>query len=203
MGSILKSTKNTRAILPDSYRFVRSDVPNHITEEEIQWLIHNNILTVIDLREESERMRKKCPLIGSDLFSYRCMPVTGGNAVPESVDDVSRSYIKMADEYMDEIIDAIMSSETNVLYFCNAGKDRTGVVSAILLHRMGFSREYIINDYMESGINLKDMLETYAVQYPDADIDIITPHERYIREFLDWIRLEEQNHGSILLQSTE
>lgn len=105
--------------------------------------------------------------------------------MPESVDDVSSSYIKMVDEQMDKIIDLILTAETNVLYFCNAGKDRTGVVSAILLEKIGMSEEYIIHDYMESKANLKDMIEAYVKQFPDVDIDIITPQERYMREFLE------------------
>lgn len=112
------------------------------------------------------------------------MPVTGGNMIPKTTDDVSDSYIKMADEQMDKIVDFILKAETNVLYFCNAGKDRTGIVSAILLHKMGMSEEYIINDYMKSKENLKSMLESYVKQFPDVDIEIITPHERYMREFL-------------------
>lgn len=51
---MLQSTKNTRAILPDSYRFVRSDVPDSLTEPEIQWLIKHNIVTVIDLRQDDK-----------------------------------------------------------------------------------------------------------------------------------------------------
>lgn len=186
MSSLLKSTQNTRAILPDSFRFVRSDVPHCITESEVQWLVDNNIVTVIDLREESERERKKCPLINNSSFQYYCMPVTGGNAIPQSVDDVSKSYIKMVDENMNKIISTIMKSDTNVLYFCNAGKDRTGVVSAILLHKLGMAQEYIINDYMKSKENLKNMLDAYAKAFPDVDIDVITPHERYMKEFLEW-----------------
>lgn len=186
MDSLLKNTQNTRAILPDSFRFVRSDVPNCITESEIQWLVDNNIVTVIDLREESERERKKCSLINNSSFQYYCMPVTGGNTIPQSVDDVSKSYIKMVDENMAQIISTIMESDTNVLYFCNAGKDRTGVVSAILLHKLGMAQEYIINDYMKSKENLKNMLDAYAKAFPDVDIDVITPHERYMKEFLEW-----------------
>lgn len=185
MGSMLKSTQNTRAILAESLRFVRSDVPDKITEQEVQWLIQNNIVTVIDLREESERAHRKCPLIDDPVFQYYCMPVTGGNAIPESVDEVSNSYIKMVDAQMDKIINTILTAETNVLYFCNAGKDRTGVVSAILLDKMGMGEDYIIADYMESEANLKNMLEAYAKQFPDVDIDVITPHERYMREFLE------------------
>lgn len=185
MGSLFKNTYNTRSILPDGFRFIRSDVPNRITEKEVQWLIDHNVTTVIDLRDDKEREQKKCQLINNKHFQYYCMPVTGGNSIPKSVDDVSKSYLKMADEQMDKIINTISKAEANVLYFCNAGKDRTGVVSAILLYKMGMSLDYIIKDYMDSKNNLKNILEEYAKQFPDINIDIIMPHERYIQEFLE------------------
>jgi len=187
MKSLLKSTKNTRAILPDSLQYIRSDIPSCLTRQEVQWLLDNNIITVIDLREDAERERKKCPLIDDQRFQYFCMPVTGGNAIPKSVDDVSKSYIKMVDEHMDEIIDTIMNAGTNVLFFCNAGKDRTGVVSAMILHKLGMNKDYIIMDYMESKENLREMLEEYAKAFSEVNIDVITPQERYMEEFLDWL----------------
>ena len=33
MGSLFKNTYNTRSILPNGFRFIRSDVPNRITEK--------------------------------------------------------------------------------------------------------------------------------------------------------------------------
>ncbi|MBE6851957.1 MAG: tyrosine-protein phosphatase [Ruminococcus sp.] len=33
--------------------------------------------------------------------------------------------------------------------FLQSGKDRTGVLSAVLLHKSGMPLEYIVNDYME------------------------------------------------------
>lgn len=155
MKSILNSTRNTRAILPDSLQYIRSDVPSCLTEQEVQWFLDNNIITIIDLREDAEREQKKCPLIDDQRFQYFCMPVTGGNAIPKSTDGVSKSYIKMVDEHMDKIIDTIMCADTNVLFFCNAGKDRTGVVSAMILHKLGMNKDYIIKDYMESKENLR------------------------------------------------
>lgn len=187
MGSLLTSTKNTRSILPDSLRFVRSDVPNCITEQEIQWLIEHHIVTIVDLRQDEERIKKKCPLIDDGRFQYFCMPVTGGDIIPKTVDEVSKSYISMVDSQMNKVINTIMSADANVLFFCNAGKDRTGVVSAILLHKLGMDRKYIIDDYMESEENLKDMLKMYAEKFPEVDIDIITPHVRYMEEFLEWL----------------
>ena len=81
----------------------------------------------------------------------------------------------------------ILNADTNVLYFCNAGKDRTGVVSAVLLHRLGMSRAYIVEDYMKSRENLKDLLDAFARQFPEVDRAVITPHPEYMEGFLDWL----------------
>lgn len=190
-NSILTSTQNTRAILPDSLKYIRSDVPNNLTKAETQYLLEQNITTIVDLREYSERECKKCPLIDNTNFTYHCLPVTGGNALPKSVDEVSKSYIAMVDDRMREIVDVIMNATTNVLYFCNAGKDRTGVVSAIILHKMGYDENYIVADYLQSKRNLENMLMTFSEANPDVDINIITPQKRYMEEFLEWIRSKE------------
>lgn len=54
MSSLLKSTRNTRALPTGTMRYIRSDAPTNLTDEEIQWLLDNNITTVIDLRSEEE-----------------------------------------------------------------------------------------------------------------------------------------------------
>ena len=77
---------------------------------------------------------------------------------------------------MEKIIDTIMNSKSNVMYFCTAGKDRTGVVSAVLLRKLGYSDEVIIEDYMKSKENLLDMLTAYVKEHPEVDIEIIIPH---------------------------
>lgn len=186
MGFIFESTQNTRPILEGNWRFVRSDVPTKVSEAEREWLIEKEITTIVDLRTDEESARKECPLANDSRFKYYSMPVTGGNSIPHSVNDVSKSYIAMADDRMSEAIDFILSSDSNVLYFCNAGKDRTGVVSAILLYKLGMSYEYIINDYMKSKENLKDMLASFSKLNPHIDINIITPTEQYIKEFIEW-----------------
>lgn len=185
---LLESTLNTRTIIQNSLQYIRSDVPNNLTDTEIDWLISNNICTIVDLREDIERQQKKCRLIDDHRFCYHCMPVTGGNKIPDSVDEVSKSYINMVDDNMTQIIDTIIKAKTNVLYFCNAGKDRTGVVSAIILHSLGMSDDYIVEDYMKTKENFADALENFAKQCPEVDINVITPSERYMREFLGWLK---------------
>ncbi len=188
--SIFKSTKNTRPIIDGSIKYIRSDVPTVVSEKEKEWLVTNKITTIIDLRSDAERQRKPCGLFGDDRFKYYCRPVFGGDSVPESCELVVRSYINMVDSSFLETVDLILRAESNVLYFCNAGKDRTGVLSAVLLQKMGATSEQILCDYMKSADNLRDMLLDYAKQNPSVSIDVITPHEEYILDFLTWFMAE-------------
>ena len=62
MGSLLQSTRNTRALPAGTLRFIRSDVPERLTGAEIQWLLDNHITTVVDLRSDEEMSQKPCCL---------------------------------------------------------------------------------------------------------------------------------------------
>lgn len=62
MSSLLQSTRNTRALPTGSLRFIRSDLPEKLTDEEVQWLLDNNITTIIDLRSDEELAEKICTL---------------------------------------------------------------------------------------------------------------------------------------------
>ncbi len=186
--SLFKSTLNTRALLPNSFKYIRSDVPSKISEEEIEWLLENNVTTIVDLRSASELLEKPCVLHQHSKFMYYNIPVTGGNIVPQSKENVPLSYFKMVDETMWKIIDKIENASSNVLYFCHAGKDRTGVVSALLLLRSGASHEEIVNDYVVSAENLKAALEDFAAQNPHVDLEIITPQKVFMQQFLEMVK---------------
>ena len=160
MERLFEHTLNTRPILENSLRFIRSDVPAQVSAAEKDRLAAHSITTIVDLRSAAERAKAPSPLMDDARFTYLCRPVTVGNAVPETADDVSRLYIAMVDGALRRTIDTIWNAKTNVLYFCSAGKDRTGVVSAILLHKSGMSREYIVADYMKTASNLKAYLES-------------------------------------------
>ena len=184
MVSLFSTTRNTRPLLPDSLRYIRSDVPDRITRQEMQWLIDNGITTIIDLRTDAESREKPCPLAPDSRFRYQCLPVTGGNRVPATPADVPESYITMADPQMAHIIRTILRAPDNVLYFCNAGKDRTGVVSAILLRHLGYPDGYIVEDYLKSADNLRQLLDEYVSRFPEVDREVITPKASYMEAFL-------------------
>lgn len=184
MSSLLESTRNTRVLPTGTMRYIRSDVPENLTAKEIQWLLDNNITTIVDLRSDEEVVRKPCYLKERTEFRYVHLPVTGGGDTPKSLEHLHIVYRQMLDEKMEKIIDVIMNAKSNVMYFCTAGKDRTGVVSAIILKRLGFSDEVIIDDYMQSKDNLMDMLMAYVSAHPEVDMEIIIPHRENMEKLL-------------------
>lgn len=184
MGSLLMSTRNTRALPLGGMRYIRSDVPAALTEGEIQWLLENNITAITDLRSEEEVRERPCCLAGVVGFDYLNLPVTGGGGTPKSQEQLHKVYRNMLDSQMERIVSRIMNARTNSLYFCTAGKDRTGVVSAVILKRLGAGDDVIIEDYMKSGENLKSMLTEYAAGHPEADINIITPKRENMERLL-------------------
>lgn len=184
MRSLLPSTRNTRALPTGTLRYIRSDAPVRLTEKEIEWLLEHQITTIVDLRSDEERRRKPCCLEKKDGFRYVPLPVTGGDAVPTSREYLYTLYREMVDGQMERILDTILNAKTNVMYFCTAGKDRTGVVSALLLKRLGFGDQVIIDDYMESKDNLMDLLSAYASAHPEVDIEVLVPHKENMEQLL-------------------
>lgn len=184
MSSLLKSTLNTRYLPIGGIRYIRSDALLCLTEEEIQWLLDNDISTLVDLRSTQELERKPCPLQNVAGFTYYHLPVAGGGDTPKSREHLHEVYKGMVDEQMDTILETILNATSNVMHFCTAGKDRTGVVSALLLKRLGASEDVIVEDYMKSKENLLDMLTAYVKNHPEVDIDIIISQEENIRKVL-------------------
>lgn len=185
MSSLFKSTKNTRVLPTGTNRYIRSDFPENLTDKEIQWLIDNNIITIVDLRSDEEIIKKPCKLRKVEGFRYIHLPVTGGGDPPKSLEHLHTVYKQMIDDNMRNIVETIMNAESNVMYFCTSGKDRTGVVSALILKYLGVSDKIIIDDYMRSKDNLMDMLTEYAIEHPDVNIKIIIPHRDNIEQLLE------------------
>lgn len=189
MASILEGTLNARVIAETGSRLlVRSDAPVDVTAADVAWLLEHGVTTLIDLRSASEVERVPVPLAGDSRFAYENMPVTGGNVIPAPPEQVPASYIAMVDAQMAGIVHRIENAPGGVMWFCSAGKDRTGVVSAIVLSRLGVSCQEIVDDYVESAGNLREALEDVARRRPEARLDVMIPRRQTMERFLDWYK---------------
>ena len=190
---IFKSTFNTRPVIENSLKYIRTDLPLTISESELEWLITNRITTVIDLRSDGERLQKPCPLSTDPRFDYHAISLTGGEKIPATPADVPLSYIGMVDDKFYRALDILLTAENGVLYFCTAGKDRTGTLTAALLFELGFPRDYIVTDYMKSRESLLPLVPAFLAANPTVDVNVITPHPEYITGFLDWYTVNKRS----------
>lgn len=184
MSSLLQSTLNTRVLPAGEGRYIRSDAPIAPTQADIRWLMEHNVTTLVDLRSTEEAASNPCPLQGREGFTYHLLPVTGGGGTPTSREHLYQVYLGMLDGQMERIINTILHAQSRVMYFCAAGKDRTGVVSAVLMKHFGCDDEAIVADYMRSGDNLAEMLTAYAAAHPEVDLNIIMPQPENILRVL-------------------
>ena len=51
-------------------RYIRSDAPENLTDKEVQWLLDNNIITIVDLRLEEEKLKRKNELCNKQNSLY-------------------------------------------------------------------------------------------------------------------------------------
>jgi len=73
-----------------------------------------------------------------------------------------------------KLINQILDSDEPVLYHCSAGKDRTGIVTAVVLSILNVDRETIMNEYLLSNYYRREKIEKLLGLAKTAKV--IRPH---------------------------
>jgi len=172
---------------------LRSNLPNQITAIDKDVLKKLGIKHVIDLRSKEELENKPSVFVNDEDFEFYHLEMIGGRDIPPSCEAVPVSYFKMleAKENIKNIFEILKKGE-KVLYFCNAGKDRTGVITALILATLGVSIENIANDYVATKEFMKNILNNN--NFSDEIKLIITPRVENIYKFFEYLNEE---YGSI------
>lgn len=94
---------------------------------------------------------------------YRILS-NGDGKIPDSKDKVLDSYIEMLQgkKQIKEIFDILAKNRGGIIYYCNAGKDRTGVITAIILKFLGVNNKdiySIINPNYDTMYNLLQYID--------------------------------------------
>jgi len=94
-------------------------------------------------------IRKPSGFADIEGFVYYNFQIDEGSGVPESYEEVPASYMKIAEaKAMPDVFRCIANAPEGVMFNCTAGKDRTRVISAILLCHVGVSDKDIIKNYV-------------------------------------------------------
>jgi protein-tyrosine phosphatase len=68
-------------------------------------------------------------------------------------------------EWVKEVMEAIAASQPGILFNCSAGKDRTGIIAALLLGIAGAYELDIVADYALTRVYLEDEMKAAGADW--------------------------------------
>jgi len=169
----------------------RSDYPAFADVEDGAAVRELGLRTVVDLRRGTEAGFECVSWDVRGVDYHRC-PLSAGEEI--SWHARYHSYLTHRPETVVEAVRRVTDvSGLPVLFHCAAGKDRTGVVAALVLSVLGVDVEEIVADYVLTEAGLGRILARlsvtgpYAAMLADADPVDQRPREQHMRGFLDWV----------------
>ncbi|MCS7464035.1 tyrosine-protein phosphatase [Paenibacillus doosanensis] len=153
--------------------FYRADGLHRLTDESRAALAGRGIASVIDLRHAREVEEKRDVFMDYEGVEYHNISLinpakVSGGAV-RSLGDLYVDMLDGAQAELLRIFDVMADSgESAVLYHCTAGKDRTGVVSALLLALADVPSETIVEDYSLTADCLTPILDELRADRPEG-----------------------------------
>lgn len=186
-------------------RVFRSDALHWMTAEDVRFATDElGIRSVIDLRDSSEVERDgRAPFIGPQAEYFHIPILDGARRVSQQVQeapglDMAGIYLTMLEKGGPDFGRAIRTlagiAGSPVVFHCAAGKDRTGLLAALVLGELGASDEQIVQDYALTAHHMEPIIERmravpgYAHIVKDLPADRFTPRAVSMERTLAGIR---------------
>lgn len=153
---------------------LRADGLHELTPGDIERLLEMGLRTVIDLRSPVELENQPSPFHVHEAVRYNHVPLFSELAPVDLLTrgpgtfDLAARYIDAADRCrpaMGRVLAAVADADEGVVLFnCSAGKDRTGLVAAMLLSLAGVGHDEIVDDYALTGSVATPLLDRLRQQ---------------------------------------
>lgn len=140
-------------------RFYRADGLHELSRPDLARFEELDIGLVIDLRSQAER-----EALPDAVDSVHVPLIADTGATPPSFDamttaadgmayltHVYRSLIEEAAPAIGRVIELLSGVDRPAVFHCTAGKDRTGVIAALMLDLAGVPRQVILEEYAHSA----------------------------------------------------
>jgi protein-tyrosine phosphatase len=161
--------------------------------------------TVVDLRTGTELERHGRGLLIDEPVRHvhlSVLPVESGESVaapPPVGNDLAERYLWYLEVGTPSLVAAVRlladPAALPLVFHCAAGKDRTGVLSALVLSCLGVGRDVIVDDYVQTAAGLELILE--RLRGPASGYDLqgdprVTIEAATMERFLDGL---ERRYG--------
>ena len=170
--------RNSRGQTVRWRRLFRSDALQDMTPNDAAYAMEElGIRLVVDLRNPDEAERDgKGPLPGlgagyshHPLLKERGFPPFTGEDVVQRLSSTYQWLIHNSGPRVAEAVNAIAEAESGaVVFHCSAGKDRTGLLAALILEVLGVDAETIKADYLLTNDAVEGILRRIKAMQPNA-----------------------------------
>lgn len=188
-------------------RIVRADNLNKLATVGVAALLGYGIRTVIDLRDPRELEKYPNPLAAAPPQGVVFVNVPLISAAEwEAIKDPARfaeGYVltaKLSHSNIAKAIVAVSDAQAGgVVVHCHAGKERTGIVAALLLSLASVPDEMVADDWVASDAFLQPLYEEWLANETDPTIrakraEGFVTHAEHILDVLTYVR---GTHGSV------
>lgn len=207
----LQSLKNTRELggyetqegsYTKTHCFIRAATPAFLNEEDANYLYDYGVRVIVDLRGENEIQKAPNPLKDFKDIEYYHIDLFGdpkASLFPKNMSfkDMGDLYCLMLDYLkpnFKKVFDIFLNNmDTTILFHCSAGKDRTGVVSALLLDLAGCHPYDIVKDYSESYENNREIYEELLKLTTKENEHYLSSDPLFMLKMMDHL---SENYGS-------
>ena len=188
----------------------RSDGVHRATPRDLERLVDLGVATVVDLRTTHERREDGSFDDAPSSVAYHHVPLfddlTGARPDTESDDYLLHLYMHIVTARSDRVAEAlrlVIASDRPLVFHCTAGKDRTGVIAALVLAAVGVPDDVIAHDYAMSSEAMDALVAWYrdarrdgspAPMQTAAAMNRLGADAAWMRQLMMFIRAE---HGSI------
>lgn len=162
---------------------LRADGLHRLDAAGMDLLVAEGVTTVIDLRSADELAKQPNPFHRNSAVRYHNVSLFA---------DLAPSYRPGEDTLLGLYVQALHSrrdamrtvltliadaADGIVLFHCTAGKDRTGIIAALLLANAGVASASILEDYALTGTMIAPMIEEFLnnAAAQGADIERVRP----------------------------
>lgn len=194
-------------------KIFRSDDLSTLTDADLSYLSSFPLLSVVDYRsaEEIKAAPDKIPTSVKNDETYSINP--GNVTSPTMLKNMDNTKI---DAYMEQInvkfvsdsaaisqfrkmFEMLQNPTNNVplLYHCTAGKDRTGMSTALILYALGVDDKTVMDDYLTSNQFIEAKFAAYEKTYPEMR-DMFLVKKDFLQAGLDQIKKEYGNVENFL-----
>ena len=168
---------------------LRSGDMHSLTLKSKAALVDYGVRTVVDLRRDTELEERLNVFADSPGIAYHHHDIWGDLIAPDRSDSDDASvwwlghYSLLLGEHRSQVCDAVATvadpDNWPVVFHCAAGKDRTGVVAALILSLAGVPSAMIAEDY---ALSAHFLLDRFLAVTPPEELPVGFGWREYQRE---------------------